>query len=62
MKHLKLKNGTKIGLKGGFIEKDGQLIIDGFKEYMINRKINLRYIDNQYEQLYGVYRFAVWHK
>lgn len=60
MKHLKLENSTKIGLKGGFIEKDGELIIQGFKEYMIEKKINLNYIDNNLEQIYGVYRFAIW--
>lgn len=60
MKHLKLKNGTKIGLKGGFIEKDGELIVEGFKEYMNNKDIKLQYVDNNNEQLYGVYRFAIW--
>lgn len=61
MKHLKLENGTKIGLKGGFIEKDGELVVSGFKEYMKSKNIYLDYIENDYEQLIGVYRFAKWH-
>lgn len=61
MKHLKLQNGTKIGLKGGFVEKDGELIVKGFKEYMESKNIILNYIENKNEQLYGVYRYAIWH-
>ena len=61
MKHLKLENGTKIGLKGGFIERDGELIVSGFKEYMLSKNIILNYIKNNNEQLDGVYRYAIWH-
>lgn len=61
MKHLKLENGTKIGLKGGFIERDGELIVSGFKEYMLSKNIALNYVKNNNEQLDGVYRYAIWH-
>mgnify|MGYP000844507833 CR=1 FL=1 len=59
MKKLDLKNNTIIGLTGGFIDNDGKYIIEGFKEYMYNIKIKLRYKINYGEQLFGVYKFAI---
>ena len=58
-KKLDLKNNTIIGLTGGFIDNDGKYIIEGFKEYMYNIKIKLRYKINYGEQLFGVYKFAI---
>ena len=58
MKKLNLKNNTIIGLTGGFIDNDGEYIIEGFKEYMDKVKIDLKYKINDGEQLFGVYKFA----
>lgn len=61
MQTLNIKNGAKIGLKGGFIEHDGKYIVDGIFEYLDKNNINLNYVNNHEEQLKGVYRVAMRH-
>lgn len=59
MRLLNLKNGTTIGLTGGFIEKDGEEVIKGFKDYLLSNNVYLNFNTEQNEQLIGVYRLAV---
>ena len=61
MQTLNIKNGAKIGLKGGFIEHDGKYITEGIFEYFKNNNIELTYVNNHEEQLMGVYRLAKIH-
>lgn len=61
MQTLNIKNGAKIGLKGGFIEYDGKYITEGIFEYFKNNNIELTYVNNHEEQLMGVYRLAKIH-
>lgn len=59
MRKLNLENNTKIGLTGGFIEKDGEEIVKGFKEYLKLYNVYLKYNEEYKEQLIGVYQLAV---
>lgn len=61
MKFLHLPNGTKIGLRGGFLEKDGKYIIQGIKEFFEQNNIILHFEKKATDQLYGVYRMALNH-
>lgn len=58
IKHLNLPNHTIIGLTGGFIENDGEDIVQGFKEYLEANQIYLDYNTEHNEQLIGVYYLA----
>jgi Predicted N-acetylglucosamine kinase len=59
MKFLNLPNQTKIGFRGGFLEKDGKYILQGIHEYFEQNGIVLTFEEKSMDQLYGVYRLAL---
>lgn len=59
MMFLNLANQTKIGFRGGFLEKDGKYIIQGMMEYFEQNQIHLLFEQKPRDQLYGVYRLAL---
>ncbi len=61
MMFLNLKNKTKIGLRGGFLENDGEFVIRGIKEYLFENEIELNFEKTMRDQIYGVYHLAKIH-
>lgn len=58
IRFLKLSNGAKIGLRGGFLENDGEYILMGMHEYFRKNNIELFFENESKNQVFGVYQLA----
>lgn len=61
MQWLSMPPKTKIGLRGGFLEHEGEYIIKGIHDYVKQKKIELTFEENTSDQMIGVYRRACRH-
>ena len=61
MQWLAMPPKTKIGLRGGFLEHEGEYIIKGIHDYVKQKKIELTFEENTNDQMIGVYRRACYH-
>lgn len=52
---LNLKENYVIGVRGGFVQKQNQDIIDGIKEVLKEKNINVPFISDSEEAIYGCY-------
>lgn len=57
---LSIPAKTKIGLRGGFLENEGQYIIKGMRDYFNQRNIELTFEECKINQMIGVYRRACY--
>lgn len=57
---LSISPKTKIGLRGGFLEYEGQYIIKGIHDYFKQRNIELTFEESIIHQMLGVYRRACY--
>lgn len=55
---LSIPSKTKIGLRGGFLEYEGQYIIKGIQDYFNQRNIIFTFENDKIDQMIGVYRRA----